>query len=231
VRPFVEVVKASPTTSRKELTMKLTVNTFVTLDGVMQGPGGPEEDRTGGFDHGGWLMPVADDDFGRIVSGWFENADALLLGRTTYGLFAGFWPDVTDPADPVAAALNSLPKHVVSTTLTNPTWSNTTVIGGDVVAAVTALKEQPGRELQVHGSCGLVHTLHDAGLVDEYRLIVAPVVLGSGKKLFADGAAATGLELVASERTAAGCLYAVLRPSGEVRVAEAAVQYGKDVIV
>ncbi len=211
--------------------MKLTVNTFVTLDGVMQGPGGPEEDRTGGFDHGGWLMPVADEDFGRIVSGWFENADALLLGRTTYGLFAGFWPDVTDPDDTVAAALNTLPKHVVSHTLTDPTWNNTTVIDTDVVAAVTALKEQPGRELQVHGSCGLVHTLHDAGLVDEYRLIVAPVVLGSGKKLFAEGSAPTGFELVTSERTAAGCLYAVLRPSGEVRVAEAAVQYGKDVIV
>ena len=211
--------------------MKLTVNTFVTLDGVMQGPGGPEEDRTGGFDHGGWLMPVADEDFGRIVSGWFENADALLLGRTTYGLFAGFWPDVTDPDDTVAAALNTLPKHVVSHTLTDPTWNNTTVIDTDVVAAVTALKEPPGRELQVHGSCGLVHTLHDAGLVDEYRLIVAPVVLGSGKKLFADGAAPTGFGLVTSERTAAGCLYVVLRPSGEVRVAEAAVQYGKDVIV
>ena len=217
--------------------MKLTVNTFVTLDGVMQGPGGPEEDRTGGFDHGGWLMPVVDDDFGRIVNGWFENADALLLGRTTYGLFAGFWPDVTDPDDPVAAALNTLPKHVVSTTLTDPTWSNTTVIDGDVVAAVTALKEQPRRELQVHGSCGLVHTLHDAGLVDEYRLIVAPVVpsfavgpVGSGKKLFADGAAPSRFELVASERTAAGCLYAVLRPSGDVRVAEASIEDGKDVI-
>jgi len=175
-------------------------------------------------------MPVVDDDFGRIVTGWFENADALLLGRTTYGLFASFWPDVTDPNDSVAAALNTLPKHVASTTLTDPTWSNTTVIDGDVVAAVALLKEQLGRELQVHGSCGLVHTLHDAGLVDEYRLIVAPVVLGSGKKLFADGATPTGFELVASERTAAGCLYAVLRPSGDVHVAEATIEDGKDVI-
>ena len=210
--------------------MKLTVNTFVTLDGVMQGPGGPDEDRTGGFDQGGWLMPLADDDFGRIVSGWFENADALLLGRTTYGLFAGFWPNVTDPDDPVAAALNSLPKHVVSTTLADPAWGNTTVIGGDVAAAVTALKQQPGRELQVHGSCGLVHTLHDTGLVDEYRLIVAPVVVGSGKRLFAGGAAPTSFELVASERTASGCLYAVLRRSGNVRVAEATIEGGREVV-
>jgi len=225
----VAVVKAAPTHT-KENVMRLTVHAFVTLDGVMQGPGGPDEDRSGGFEHGGWLMPVADEDFGRIVNGWFEEADALLLGRTTYGLFAGFWPDVTDPDDAVAAALNSLPKHVVSTTLTDPTWANTTVIDGDVVAAARALKEQPGRELQVHGSCGLVHTLHDAGLVDEYRLIVAPVVVGSGKKLFPDGAAATGFDLVSSERTAAGCSYLVLRPTGEVRVGEATIEDGKDVI-
>ena len=210
--------------------MRLTVHTFVTLDGVMQGPGGPDEDRSNGFAHGGWLMPAVDDDFNRIVTSWFENADALLLGRTTYGLFAGFWPDVTDPDDPVAAALNSLPKHVASTTLTDPTWANTSVLEGDVVAAVRALKEQPGRELQVHGSCGLVHTLHDAGLVDEYRLLVAPVVVGSGKKLFPDGAAPTGFELVSSERTGAGCTYLVLRPTGEVEVAEATIEDGKDVI-
>jgi dihydrofolate reductase len=211
--------------------MLLTVHTFVTLDGVMQGPGGPDEDRSGGFEQGGWLMPVADEDFGRIVNGWFENADALLLGRTTYGLFASFWPDVTDPDDSVAAALNTLPKHVVSTTLSDPTWNNTTVIGRDVVAAVTAFKAQPGRELQVHGSCGLVHALHDAGLVDEYRMVVAPVVLGSGKKLFPDGAAPTGLELVTAERTAAGCQYLVLRPTGNVRVGEATIEDGKDVVV
>jgi dihydrofolate reductase len=195
--------------------MKLTVHTFVTLDGVMQGPGGADEDRTGGFEHGGWLMPFGDEDFGRIVSGWFENADALLLGRTTYGLFEGFWPQVTDAEDPVATAINTLPKHVVSTTLTDPTWAKTSVIGDDVVAAVTQLKAQSGRELQVHGSCGLVHTLHDAGLVDEYRLLVAAPI---------------GFELVQTERTAAGCTYLVLRPSGEVRVGEAAIEDGKDVI-
>jgi dihydrofolate reductase len=209
--------------------MKLTVHTFVTLDGVMQGPGGAEEDRTGGFEQGGWLMPFGDEDFGRIVSGWFKNADALLLGRTTYGLFESFWPQVTDPEDPVATAINTLPKHVVSTTLTDPTWANTTVIG-DAVAGVKELKAESGRELQVHGSCGLVHTLHDAGLVDEYRLLVAPVVLGQGKKLFADGSAPTGFELVETERTGAGCTYLVLRPSGDVRVGEAAVEDGKDVI-
>ena len=210
--------------------MKLTVHTFVTLDGVMQGPGGADEDRTGGFEHGGWLMPFGDEDFVRIVSGWFENADALLLGRTTYGLFEGFWPQVTDAEDPVATAINTLPKHVVSTTLTDPTWAKTSVIGGDVVASVTQLKAQSGRELQVHGSCGLVHTLHDAGLVEEYRLLVAPVVLGRGKKLFADGSAPIGFELVQTERTAAGCTYLVLRPSGEVRVGEAAIDDGKAVI-
>jgi dihydrofolate reductase len=209
--------------------MKLTVHTFVTLDGVMQGPGGAEEDRTGGFEQGGWLMPFGDEDFGRIVSGWFKSADALLLGRTTYGLFESFWPHVTDPEDPVATAINTLPKHVVSTTLTDPTWANTTVIG-DAVAGVKELKAESGRELQVHGSCGLVHTLHDAGLVDEYRLLVAPVVLGQGKKLFADGSAPTGFELVETERTGAGCTYLVLRPSGDVRVGEAAVEDGKDVI-
>jgi dihydrofolate reductase len=210
--------------------MKLTVHTFVTLDGVMQGPGGPDEDRSGGFDQGGWLMPLTDQDFGRIVGGWFENADALLLGRTTYGLFESFWPQVTDPNDPVATAINTLPKHVASTTLNQPTWHNTSVFEGDVVTAVTALKEAPGRELQVHGSCGLVSTLHDAGLVDEYRIIVAPVVVGGGKKLFRDGAAPTGFELVDSERTAAGCTYLVLRPAGGVQVAEASIEDGKELV-
>lgn len=203
--------------------MKLTVHTFVSLDGVMQAPGGPDEDRFGGFDRGGWLMPFSDEDFGRIVNGWFSETQALLLGRTTYQLFEAFWPQVTDAEDIVATAINTMPKYVVSTTLTNPSWANSSVISDNVVAKVEALKAQPGGELQVHGSCGLIHTLHDAGLVDEYRLLVAPVVLGSGKHLFAEGAQPGSFDLVSSERTGSGCQYLVLRPAGELRTAEASI--------
>ncbi len=213
--------------------MKLTVNTFVTLDGVMQGPGGPEEDRSGGFERGGWLMPLADEGFGRIVDGWFAQTDALLLGRTTYELFAAYWPQVTDPDSTVAHTLNSAPKYVVSTTLTDPTWAGTSVVSGDndaVVARIRELKAQPGRELQVHGSHGLVQTLHDAGLVDEYRVIVAPVVVGSGKRLFETGRVPTGFELVTTEQTATGCQYMVLRPAGGLEVATATVEDGRDVV-
>jgi dihydrofolate reductase len=128
-------------------------------------------------------------------------------------MMQSFWTEVDDPADPVASALNDLPKHVVSTTLTDPTWHNSTVITEDVVSAVTALKERPGRELQVHGSWQLVRTLHDAGLVDEYRLLVFPVVLGSGKRLFAEGAATSGFRLVDSEVTSKGVIHQVLQPA------------------
>ncbi len=193
--------------------MQLTVHEFVTLDGVMQGPGGPDEDRDGGFAHGGWAVPHIDDDFGRIVDGWFARAEEILLGRSTYDMMREYWTTVTDPDNAVATALNGLPKHVASTTLVDPTWQNTTVIGGDVVDAVAALKDRPGRELQVHGSWRLVRTLHDAGLVDEYRLMVFPVVLGRGKRLFADGAVASGFTLVESAVTGAGVVYQVLRPA------------------
>jgi dihydrofolate reductase len=193
--------------------MELTAHMFVTLDGVVQGPGAPDEDTSGGFDRGGWVVPFVDDDFGRIVDSWFARADAILFGRTTYEMMAGFWPQVTDPADRVAAALNGLPKHVVSTTLTDPSWRGTSVIGGDVVETVAALKERPGRELQVHGSCGLVRTLHDAGLVDEYRLLVVPVVLGAGKRLFGEGCATAGFTLAAHDATPAGLTHQVLRPA------------------
>lgn len=209
--------------------MKLTVHTFVTLDGVMQGPGGADEDTSNGFDRGGWVVPHIDEDFGRIVDGWFAQVDEFLLGRTTYDMMQAFWSQVTDPADRVAAALNMLPKHVVSTTLTDPTWKHTTVISTDVIDAVSTLKDKPGRELQVHGSWQLARTLHDAGLVDEYRLMVFPVVLGSGKRLFAEGAATSGFTLADSDVTSAGVIYQVLRPT-EFRTGGITIEDGKEVI-
>ena len=193
--------------------MKLTLHTFLTVDGVMQGPGGPDEDRTGGFDRGGWLVPYADGDMNEIVTGWFQNTGALLLGRTTYDLFRGFWPQVTDPADPVAAALNARPKYVASSTVRDPDWGPVTVLQGDTLAAVRRLKEQDGDELQVHGSCLLARTLHEAGLIDEYRLLTFPVAVGGGKRLFADGGPANGFELLDSRVTSTGATYSVLAPT------------------
>jgi dihydrofolate reductase len=193
--------------------MQLTVHLFLSLDGVLQGPGGADEDPSDGFTRGGWVVPHIGDDFGRIVDSWFDRTDEVLYGRTTYEMMAAFWPQVTDPGDHVAQVLNGRPKHVVSSTLGEPAWAGTSVISADPVAAVAALKEQPGGELQVHGSGRLVRTLHDAGLIDEYRLLVFPVVLGGGKRLFAEGAATSGFTVVDGEVTAGGLVYQVLRPA------------------
>jgi dihydrofolate reductase len=173
--------------------MELSVHTFVSLDGVMQGPGGPEEDPSNGFERGGWLVPHSDAGQLQPVEGWFRRADALLLGRTTFEMMRTYWSQVTDPDNLVATVLNTWRKYVVSTTLSDAdaAWGNTTVLRGDVVEQVRRLKEQPGRELQVHGSWRLARTLHDAGLVDTYRLIQFPVVVGAGKRLFADAIPAT----------------------------------------
>jgi len=199
--------------------MRLTLHTFLTLDGVMQAPGGPDEDRDGGFTHGGWSFPYGDQDFGVTMSGWFEHASAFLLGRKTYQIFAGHWPLVTDPADPIASKLNARPKYVASTSLTNADWQNSTLIGsgGDLAAEVAKLKEQPGDELQVHGSGDLAHTLIEHDLVDEYRLLYFPVHLGTGKKLFRDGATPAALRLLSATTTSTGVIIARYRPAGPVQ--------------
>jgi dihydrofolate reductase len=155
----------------------------------MQGPGAPDEDRSDGFDRGGWLVPHASVHTNEVVEGWFRKADAFLFGRTSYGLLGGYWPKVTAPDDLIAAKLNTLPKYVVSKTLTDEAadWSPTTVLRSGFVDDVRRLKGLPGQELQVHGSWKLVQALHQAGLVDLYRLLQYPVVVGTGKRLFPDG--------------------------------------------
>lgn len=169
--------------------MLLSVNTFVSLDGVMQGPGNPDEDRSDGFDRGGWLVPYASTHIDEVVESWFRQADAFLFGRTSFGLLGGYWRKVTDPDNLIATRLNGLPKYVVSSTLTDDEadWRPTTVLRGDLVDEVRRLKDLPGQELQVHGSWKLVQTLHQAGLVDAYRLLQYPVIVGTGKRLFPDG--------------------------------------------
>jgi dihydrofolate reductase len=191
--------------------MKLTVTTFQSLDGVMQAPGGPEEDPSGGFEHGGWLVPHADEEMGAFMDETFAPAEAFLLGRFTYETFAAHWPKVDDTDDPVASRLNALPKHVASRTLRDEDlhWAGSSLLGDDVPARVAELKARPGGELQVHGSAGLVQTLLRHELVDELRLLTFPVVLGTGKRLFADGTVPAGVRLTGSRTTSAGTVIAV----------------------
>jgi dihydrofolate reductase len=191
--------------------MKLTVTTFQALDGVMQAPGGPQEDPSGGFDHGGWLVPHADDEMGTFMDETFTAADAFLLGRFTYQTFAGYWPQVDPAGNTVAEKLNALPKHVASRTLREEDldWAGSSLLGDDVPARVAELKARPGRELQVHGSAGLVQTLLRHELVDELRLLTFPVVLGTGKRLFGDGAVPAAVRLTESRTTSAGTVIAV----------------------
>ncbi|WP_055701452.1 MULTISPECIES: dihydrofolate reductase family protein [Streptomyces] len=195
--------------------MKLTLTQFVTLDGVFQAPGGPDEDRSGGFEHGGWTVPYADEDFGAFVEEAFGRVDAFLLGRGTYEIFAGYWPKKTDPADPVAARLNSLPKYVASTTLTEAGWPGTRIIGrDDLVKDVTALKKQPGRELQMHGSGNLARSLMAHGLIDTLHLLTFPVVLGTGKRLFEEGGLPTAFRLTQARTTSKGVVIATYDRAG-----------------
>jgi dihydrofolate reductase len=183
---------------------KLAVGTFLTLDGVMQAPGGPDEDRDGGFEHGGWSVKYWDDMMGGLIVEQTLQAGALLLGRRTYEIFAAHWPRVPDHNDPVAAKLNSVRKHVASRTLAKAEWNDSSLIPGDVATAVARLKEQPGGEIQVHGSGNLIQTLLRHDLVDEFRLWIFPVVVGPGKRLFGDGTIPAGLRLVDTKVSGTG---------------------------
>ena len=192
----------------------LTLATFMTLDGIMQAPGGPDEDRDGGFEHGGWSFPYFSEDMGAVIGDSFAKADAFLLGRRTYEIFAASWPNFPDKDDPVASRLNTLPKYVVSSTLKTADWEPTTIIHGDLPGEVANLKDMYAGEIQVHGSAGLAQALHAQGLIDEYRLFIEPVVLGTGKRLFEPGATPTALRLVESRPMGKGSVLAIYHPAG-----------------
>jgi dihydrofolate reductase len=194
---------------------KLTLTTFLTLDGVAQAPGGPDEDRSGNFQHGGWLVPYLDDDMMQIVDSAFARADAFLLGRKTYEIFASYWPHMTDPKDVVAGALNRLPKYVVSRTLEKVEWQPSTLIRGDVAKQVADLKRRYPTEIQVHGSIELARTLFAEDLVDECHLWTYPVVLGSGKRLFEPGVTPAALTLVNTRTTGTGVVVNSYRRAGK----------------
>ena len=207
--------------------MQLTVQTFLTLDGVMQAPGGPDEDRSGGFTHGGWQTPFPDPSAGELVTELNRHASAFLLGRRTFEIFRGYWPDQTDPDDAIATAINSLPKHVVSGSLTaaDVTWrgphpDTARLVTGDVVAAVRALKDEPGDELQIWGSGQLLQTLLQHQLVDRFRLLTYPLVLGSGRRLFNDGILPATMRPVDVRVTDLGVVLATYEPAGPVRYGE-----------
>jgi dihydrofolate reductase len=195
--------------------VKLTTITMVTLDGVMQGLGGSDEDRRGGFERGGWVAQWLDDEGGTFLNQVYRRADAFLFGRRTYEIFAGSWGTWDDPGDsPIWTALNTRPKYVASTTLRDPQWADTTILHGDPAAAVRELKANRGGELQVHGSGELVRWLLDNRLVDEIVLLVCPVILGQGTRLFPAAGPDIALDLLESRTTPKGVSIQIHRPAG-----------------
>jgi dihydrofolate reductase len=196
--------------------MKLVTQTQVTVDGVMQGNGGvSNEDRKSGFERGGWAMGVFDDETMTFITQTYQRADAFLFGRKTYEVFAGSWGEVEEMrAHPIGVALNETPKYLASTTITDPRWAGTTVLSGDLAAAIGELKAKPGGELQVHGSGALIQWLLENDLVDELTLLIVPVVLGQGTRLFPDAGPDIALDLVDSRADSKGVTIQVYRPNG-----------------
>jgi dihydrofolate reductase len=205
--------------------MKLMTTTHVSVDGVMQGLGGSDEDRRGGFERGGWALPLFSDEGATFVNHVFQRADAFLFGRRTYEIFAASWGTGSWGANqgnnPISVALNTKPKYVASTTLTDPPWADTTVLSGDVAAAIGELKAKPGGELQVHGSGSLVRWLFDNHLVDEITLLTYPVVIGQGTRLFPETGPDIALDLVDSRAFPKGITLQVYRPTGRPQYATA----------
>lgn len=206
---------------------KLVVNTFLTLDGVMQAPGGPEEDPSDGFAHGGWSVNYWDDMMGQVMTELMSTPFDLVLGRKTYEIFAAHWPHVVD--EPAAKPLNDARKYVASRTLRSLDWANSVLIEGDVAEGIAALKQEEGPELQVHGSANLIQTLLQNELMDEYRMWTFPLVVGSGKRLFSDGTIPAGLKLVDSKVSTTGVVIAKYVPAGEIVTGSFALDEPTDV--
>jgi dihydrofolate reductase len=208
---------------------KLVVGTFVTLDGVMQAPGGPNEDRDGGFQHGGWLVPYFDEKFLGIMTEWTKRAGAFLLGRKTYEIFAASWPKSTDSADEIAKALNTRPKYVASRTLGKVTWNNSHLLKGTVAEEIAKLKTQEGGEIQVHGSSALLQTLFKHNLIDTLRIWQFPVVVGNGKRLFGEGLTPCSFRLVDRQETATSAVLHVYERAGGLKYGE--VEVGQETVI
>ena len=194
----------------------LIASAFVSLDGIMQAPGGPEEDPTGGFAHGGWMFNYADESMDMSAAGFDGKDRELVLGRRTYHIFEAYWPYQPEN-HPIAKTFNAAKKHVASRTLTTLGWNNSTLLDGDVVSAITALKAQPGLELQIIGSGDLIQTLQAASLIDQYNVWTFPAVLGRGKRLFGETAKPSSLRLVRSQVSPSGVVMATYVPAGDIR--------------
>jgi dihydrofolate reductase len=199
--------------------MKLTAMVFVTLDGVYQGGGGPDEDRRNGFERGGWQAPFGSEEEGQFITAAYERMDAMLLGRVTFDIWAAYWP-LHHGDDPISHGINTVPKYVPSTTLKNPSWQNTHVIDGDVEAKVRELKAQPGRDLLLQGSGALLRWLLERDLVDQLNLVIYPVVLGDGLRLFPEKGQTHRLELLSSETAPNGVMLQTYRPAGRATFAD-----------